>query len=72
MFFVVRSNDSFSFPLGWIKYIVIITAGSLEVGQRQNVIFRGMRIVGCLLFVSFQSIQADQTEVESSLQTDTL
>ena len=23
MFFVVRSNDSFNFPLGWIKYIVI-------------------------------------------------
>ena len=25
MFFVVRSNDSFNFPLGLIKYIVIIT-----------------------------------------------
>ena len=24
MFFVVRSNDSFNFPLGLIKYIVII------------------------------------------------
>ena len=24
MFFVVRSNDSFNFPLGWIKYIVIV------------------------------------------------
>ena len=23
-FFVVRSNDSFNFPLGWIKYIVIV------------------------------------------------
>ena len=23
MFFVVQSNDSFNFPLGWIKYIVI-------------------------------------------------
>ena len=25
MFFVVRSNDSFKFPLGLIKYIVIVT-----------------------------------------------
>ena len=25
MFFVVRSNDSFNFPLGLIKYIVIVT-----------------------------------------------
>ena len=25
MFFVVRSNDSFNFPLGWIKYIVIVS-----------------------------------------------
>ena len=24
MFFVVRSNDSFKFPLGWIKYIVTV------------------------------------------------
>ena len=24
MFFVVQSNDSFNFPLGWIKYIVIV------------------------------------------------
>ena len=24
MFFVVRSDDSFIFPLGWIKYIVIV------------------------------------------------
>ena len=24
MFFVVRSNTSFDFPLGWIKYIVIV------------------------------------------------
>ena len=24
MFFVVRSNDSFNFPLGWIKYIVVV------------------------------------------------
>ena len=31
-----------------------------------------MRVVGFLLFVSFQSIQASQTEVESSLLTDTL
>ena len=25
MFFVVQSNDSFSFLLGWIKYIVVVT-----------------------------------------------
>ena len=25
MFFVVRSNDSFNFPLRWIQYIVIVT-----------------------------------------------
>ena len=25
MFFVVRSNDSFNFPLGLMKYIVIVT-----------------------------------------------
>ena len=25
MFFVARSNDSFNFPLGLIKYIVIVT-----------------------------------------------
>ena len=64
MFFVVRSNDSFSFPLGWIKYIVIVvivTASSLEVGQRQNVKIFGKRVVGCLLFMSFKSIQANQT-----------
>ena len=24
MFFIVRSNDSFNFPLGLIKYIVIV------------------------------------------------
>jgi len=24
VFFVVRTNDSFNFPLGWIKYIVIV------------------------------------------------
>ena len=24
MFFIVRLNDSFNFPLGWIKYIVIV------------------------------------------------
>ena len=24
MFFAVRSNDSFNFPLGWIKYIVVV------------------------------------------------
>ena len=24
MFFVVRSNDSFNYPLGWIKYVVIV------------------------------------------------
>ena len=24
MFFVVQSNDSFNFPLGWIKYIVTV------------------------------------------------
>ena len=26
MFFAVRSDDSFNFPLGWIKYIVIVIA----------------------------------------------
>ena len=29
MFFVVRSNDSFNFPLGLIKYIVIIVINYL-------------------------------------------
>ena len=24
MFFVIRSDDSFNFPLGWIKHIVIL------------------------------------------------
>ena len=24
MFFIMRSNDSFNFPLGWMKYIVIV------------------------------------------------
>ena len=32
----------------------------------------GVRVVGCLLFVSFQSIHASQTEVKSSLLMDTL
>ena len=27
MFFVVRSNDSFNFPLGLIRYIVIVVIG---------------------------------------------
>ena len=31
-----------------------------------------MRVVGCLLFVSFQSIHTNQTEVKSGLLTDTL
>ena len=26
MFFVVRSNDIFNFPHGWIKYIVIVVS----------------------------------------------
>ena len=30
MFFVVRSNDSFNFPLGLIKYIVIVTERQLD------------------------------------------
>ena len=28
MFFVVRSSDSFNFPLGLIKYIVIVIVNS--------------------------------------------
>ena len=35
MFFVVRSNDSFNFPLGLIKYIVISAHG--EVAQMQKI-----------------------------------
>ena len=37
MFFVVRSNDSFNFPLGLIKYIVIVmtdTSVVIRGGQR--------------------------------------
>jgi len=35
MFFVVRSNDSFNFPLGLIKYIVIvIIIVTLKIGTR--------------------------------------
>ena len=34
MFFVVRSNDSFNFPLGWIKYIVIVV-----ILQPQTILF---------------------------------
>ena len=30
MFFVVRSNDSFNFPLGLIKYIVVVIAVRFE------------------------------------------
>ena len=29
MFFIVRSNDSFNFPLGWIKYIVIVVTNAI-------------------------------------------
>ena len=42
MFFVVRSNDRFNFPLGLIKYIVIVNGGGggggggLEGGGRQG------------------------------------
>ena len=32
MFFVVRSNDSFNFPLGWIKYIVIVEPSLIRLG----------------------------------------
>ena len=38
MFFVVRSNDSFNFPLGWIKNIVTVTsksAGDLQPTAQQ-------------------------------------
>ena len=31
MFFVVRSNDSFNFPLGLIKYIVIVVIVTLVI-----------------------------------------
>ena len=35
MFFVVRSNDNFNFPLGLIKYIVIVNEEwGLEGGLR--------------------------------------
>ena len=34
MFFVVRSNDSFNFPLGLIKYIVIVLLGFEIIGSK--------------------------------------
>ena len=38
MFFIVRSNDSFNVPLGWIKYIVIVTCitGDGLVNEKKN------------------------------------
>ena len=33
MFFVVRSNDSFNFPLGWIKFIVIVAVVIVAEGS---------------------------------------
>ena len=33
MFFVVRSNDSFNFPLGLIKYIVIVIVNTGQPGE---------------------------------------
>ena len=33
MFFIVRSNDSFNFPLGWIKYIVIVITAELTTNS---------------------------------------
>ena len=35
MFFVVWSNDSFNFLLGWIKYIVIVT----DQGKLQALVY---------------------------------
>ena len=32
MFFVVRSNDIFNFPLGLIKYIAIVKSGNEQEG----------------------------------------
>ena len=37
MFFVVRLNDSFNFPLGWIKYIVIVVIAVIL--QPQTILF---------------------------------
>ena len=34
MFFIVRSNDSFNFPLGLIKYIVIVVVIHKVRGMR--------------------------------------
>ena len=40
MFFVVRSNDNFNFPLGLIKYIVIV------VKWEASAVFRGEVLSG--------------------------
>ena len=34
MFFVVRSNDIFNFPLGLIKYIAIVKSGNEQQRER--------------------------------------
>ena len=36
MFFIVQLNDSFNFPLGWIKYIVKHHTVSLNSKQRES------------------------------------
>ena len=37
MFFVVRSNDSFNFPLGLIKYIVTVVVVTYKrISKRQG------------------------------------
>ena len=47
MFFVVRSNDRFNFPLGLIKYIVIIVNYQLQTLLLLDMITVSIENSGC-------------------------
>ena len=45
MFFIVRSNDGFNFPLGLIKYIVIVAIVSPKIYRQWNSLLQQIEII---------------------------
>ena len=50
MFFVVRSNDSFNFPLGWIKYIVTVASPKRKCIIRTCICHNVLLLSKCVWF----------------------
>ena len=55
MFFVVLSNDSFNFPQGLIKYIVIVLSLGCPQTSLQDLVhnFRSFTIIGWFLEICY-------------------